>query len=122
MTRYIAFSALLLAGCPKQAPSAAPGSIASDLEGSWLDEGGTRLRFTRTGQGLHVSSIVDSDGESFSLLGEEIRGGAFWFSYHVPSTGYNVEINVLSVEGDVAHTTWSNDHDASGTEDMVRQR
>lgn len=120
MTRALLMTTLLLAGCPKKAPGGS--SLAGQLAGTWHDEGGTELTFVRDGSTLRVARIIDSDGEAFPVRGAEQRSEGFWFSYNVPSTGYVVDILVTGVDGDVAHTLWSNDHDASGTEDMYRQR
>jgi hypothetical protein len=97
---------------------AEPRSVdAKALKGQWTDESGTKLLFSG-GSEPKLKKIVDADGEVFSPLWSGWNEDHYQYVYRVPSTGYIVIINVLSVENNVGETTWTNDHMASGTERM----
>lgn len=90
----------------------------ADLAGKWREDGG-RLTQIKVKQGkVSVSKIIDGDGEKFVLRQQGIRNGHFMFTYFVPSTEYVVTYEITSIQGNTAQVAWTNDHDASGTDEM----
>jgi hypothetical protein len=125
MKRLMMWAMLALsAGCPKQGSTGpTSGASAVAMAGEWRDESGTHVSIEARGGQPFVRKIIDSDGEVFPVAGQGYTNGKFQWIYEVPSTGYVVTIVVEGMSGDrVIHTSWSNDHDMSGTEDMFRDR
>lgn len=91
---------------------------ARELAGKWSEDGGRYTQIKVKGDSVSVTRIVDGDGEKFKLKSQGIRNGHFMFTYLVPSTGYTVTYEVTAIDGRVATYAWSNDHDASGVDEM----
>ncbi|MCB9744279.1 MAG: hypothetical protein H6740_16900 [Alphaproteobacteria bacterium] len=95
---------LTLACAGKHAPK-----NANEYVGDWT-QGGAVTTIAQDGRRLEVVSIVDSDGETFEVRGTSYEGGVLSWDYHVPSTGYDVHIEVTSLEGDLLCASWRNAH------------
>lgn len=93
---------------------------ASPLAGAWIDlETNSVLTIAEQGGKLRVVSVVAQDGEDYPITQQEQRGGDLAFTYHVPSTGYDVTIITKGVEGNTLKSTWANAN-ASGEQDFER--
>jgi hypothetical protein len=104
-----------LTACPKGGSGDGTG-----LAGIWADEGGgQRTTISMVSGQPTVTSIIDADGEKFEVRRSGYQGGNYSWDYHVPSTGYDVHIQVNALNGDRMETTWSN-HVSSGDEALVR--
>jgi hypothetical protein len=121
----LAFLPVVAAEAKDPKPPAANGEKVrdypvADLAGKWVEDGG-RLTQIKVSKGkISVTKIVDGDGEKFVLRQQGIRNGHFMFTYFVPSTEYVVTYEVTSIAGDTAQVAWTNDHDASGTDEMTK--
>ncbi len=121
----LAFLPVVAAEAKDSKPPAANGDKVrdyevADLAGKWFEDGG-RLTQIKVSKGkISVTKIVDGDGEKFVLRQQGIRNGHFMFTYFVPSTEYVVTYEVTSIAGDTAQVAWTNDHDASGTDEMTK--
>ena len=90
----------------------------SDLAGKWFEDGGRLTQIKVSKGNISVTKIVDGDGEKFVLRQQGVRNGHFMFTYFVPSTEYVVTYEVTAIQGDTAQVSWTNDHDAAGTDEM----
>ena len=93
---------------------------ADFLIGTWHDNDSTRYTFTKVGDQVKLTSIVDDDEEVFELRDFAYKAGFFSFTYFVPSTGYVVTIRVLEHEGDELDADWTNSAGETGPERLVR--
>lgn len=93
---------------------------ASQLAGKWHESGGRLTQIKVKKDKISVTKIIDGDGEKFILRTQGIRNGHFMFTYYVPSTDYLVTYEVTSIKGNTAQVAWTNDHDASGTDEMTK--
>jgi hypothetical protein len=121
-----ALVAMLFIGCAHttgKGSDGSPSALAADLVpyvGTWRDLETNALTqvVNRNGQ-LGVETIIDQDGELFKITKEAMVDGHFMWSYHVPSTGFDVTIQTIAVHGDTLKTTWKNAQ-ASGEQDFER--
>lgn len=121
----LAFLPLVAAEAKDPTPPPANGEKVRDydaaqLSGKWVESGGRVTQIKVKKHKISVTKIVDGDGEKFILRTQGIRNGHFMFTYFVPSTEYLVTYEVTSIAGRTAEVAWSNDHDASGTDEMTK--
>jgi len=113
--------AFLIACAPKMGAAGAPKGVDLDhYAGVWEDSGGAITVIERSKNSLAVMSVVDYDDEFFEIKSFGWEGDVFGWDYHVPSTGYDVQIRVLSTDGNNMMTSWANAFD-DGQEGLVRQ-
>ncbi len=98
------------------APEALPG-----LAGKWQDPDTLTIHTISWLSGKYVVvSSIDNDNEVYVLKDQTWQDGTLTWTYYVPSTGYSVTFETVSLNGDSLATNWSNDHGDSGTQDLQR--
>lgn len=119
---------LTLSACPKKGGGnaiEAGGNALGDcspLAGVWMESEdiGQTTTIQCVSNKPAVVSVIDSDGEAFVVRRSGVENGRFTWDYNVPSTGYEVHIEVTSQEGDTLYTEWRNAN-ADGTETLYRK-
>ncbi|MFA7332498.1 MAG: hypothetical protein WC326_15625 [Candidatus Delongbacteria bacterium] len=113
---------LLVMGCMpgKGSLSAADKAAMAPYVGVWQDlETLSLTTVVLKADQLQVQSVVDADGENFPVTAQKWDGTVLSWTYHVPSSGYNVRIATTGLDGDILNSTWAND-EASGTQEFKR--
>lgn len=88
--------------------------------GQWVDTDGSRMTISQVSEQLEVTKYVDSFGESFEVRSfERISGRHYVLCYYVPSTRYNVKLELRREGKKRLSYTWCNDHGAQNEEDEI---
>lgn len=122
-SRTAARSALLLGVVLLVSGCAGPRSATADLDerllGVWATEGGARYTITAE-EGEYALGIVDYDDEVFEVRSVTWDDGVLAWTYHVPSTGYDVSEETTSISEDRLDLQWENQTGATGTDVLTR--
>ena len=85
---------------------AGPVDLAA-LAGTWQDDETLTLYTILTPNGVPtLVSAVDDDGEVFAIQGMTWADGQFGWSVRVPTTGYDLHYDVLSVSDETMEARW----------------
>jgi hypothetical protein len=108
-----------------QATAAVPANNSSEpipgLAGKWQDPDTTTVHTIAWQGGKYVVvSANNPDNGSYQVTSQDWSGGVLTWTYYVPSSGYSVSFETVSVSGDSLYTNWSNDQGASGIETLQR--
>lgn len=92
------------------------------LAGSWVDSSTRTVCVIAWNRNTYtVTSCIDDDGEVYPLTDQSWSDGALTWSLHVPSTGYDLTYQTVSLQGDSLMTRWWGTA-GSGDQDMQRVR
>lgn len=119
MTLYVLMA---LTACKKKPPLSA---ADAPLVGVWQEANdGSVITIENLKGGAQVTSVVDYEDESFTIVRSGWQNGSYDFDYLVESTSYEVNMRVVGVTSDTIEILWSNvapdGSEASGDETLHR--
>ena len=101
---------LALTACEKKLPNYGMSVKTANqtLVGEWKDPSGAVVIIGRASGGATVTSVVDYDGEIFTVLRSGWEGSEFSWTYEVPSTEYLVTARAQEISDEVVMFAWNN--------------